>query len=103
MILNDIFMLPSSRPDLEVCTKFGTPGALFSYPLPQTTMFSLARKRKSTLFCRPLLAPFKRVASTSRRPWRCLPAPDAVACEWTPARGTYSIDARHMVANATMN
>ena len=24
MILNDIFMLPSSRPDLEVCTKFGT-------------------------------------------------------------------------------
>jgi hypothetical protein len=26
MILNDIFMLPTSRPDLEVCTKFGTPG-----------------------------------------------------------------------------
>lgn len=32
MILNDIFTLPTSRPDLEVCTKFGTPG-VFAGPI----------------------------------------------------------------------
>ena len=40
MILNDIFMLPSSRPDLEVCTKFGTPG-VFAGPRGCKTKFTI--------------------------------------------------------------
>ena len=39
MILNDIFTLPTSRPDLEVCTKFGAPG-VFAGPTSSSLLAS---------------------------------------------------------------
>ena len=44
MILNDIFTLPTSRPDLEACTKFGTPGAFAG---PRHSRFSISTVERS--------------------------------------------------------
>lgn len=43
MILNDIFTLPTSRPDLEVCTKFGTPGVFAGPTFLRSRDFRIAR------------------------------------------------------------
>ena len=50
MMLNDIFMLPSSRPDLEVCTKFGTPGVFAG---PKTCVLRVARLELDRRFLIP--------------------------------------------------
>ena len=51
MILNDIFTLPTSRPDLEVCTKFGTPG-VFAGP---RTVYAQALRTGGVMSCVPVL------------------------------------------------